>query len=258
MTATFVLSTGRTGSVQLAASLRRHPALRVERSPRPNMRSEAIRYAQWRHGGFARDAWRSGLPLGLWYRAELGVSRRARMRDPARRYVEINNYLLPELRRAVPGARVIQLVRDPRTFIPSALNRGWCLSRHDRRLTAVHTGELSREGWKALAPAAQLAWYWLRANAEIEAAAPAAVIPYERLFGGDREGLRELLEALGVAADFAERLDPGERANATRVAYVPRWEDWEPDWRAACRPWLERAERELGVARLYPDLLASC
>jgi hypothetical protein len=181
------------------------------------------------------------------------------MRGAKERVVEVNNYIfpvLPELRRAFPEARIVHIIRDPRTFLPSALNRGWGLNPHDPRMTPVHTGEMKKDAWKDLTAVKKLCWYWLRTNAMILAAPPVATIPFEKIFGGDHSGFGDILEALGVARDFQAQVDFDAKTNQTPVSYIPGWKGWREEWKEECRPYFEAAEKEIGVRRWYPDLLS--
>jgi hypothetical protein len=255
---TFILSTGRIGSIFLAQQLKRHPQLRLEMSAHPSFRYESFRYLKWRHRAFGNGAYRQWLPLGFYYRRRLAASRRRLLRGGREHFVEINNYLfpmLPELKRAFPSAGIIHIIRDPRTFLPSALNRGWGLNPHDPRMTPLLTGEMTKNEWKGLSAVAKMCWYWLRTNAMIQEAGPVATITFERVFGNDHSGLGDLLEAIGVSRDFQEQVDFKQKTNQTPVAYVAGWKDWPREWKEECRPYFERAEKEFTVTRWYPDLL---
>ncbi len=254
---TFILSTGRIGSIFIAKQLDRHPDLMVKRSP--HHRKESFRYLQWRHRAFKSVSLRQWLPFGLYYRWKLLLMRKSAMLDPRKHYVEVNNYifpLLPELVRAFPRAKLVHVIRDPRTFIPSALNRGWSLNLHDPRMKPFHSGEMTRKEWKALTGIQQTAWYWLRTNEMILDAGPQTTITFESVFKGDHSGFSGILDAIGVPREFTESVEFGRKTNITREFYIPRWEDWENGWREACRPFFERAEEKFRVSRFYPDLLS--
>ena len=253
---TFVLSTGRIGSIFLAKQLDRHPDLLIKRSP--HHRTESFRYLRWRNHAFKNWTCRQWLPFGRYYRWKLASIRRKTMRGSNQHYVEVNNYvfpLYPELKRAFPSAKLIHVIRDPRTFLPSALNRGWCLNPHDPRVKPFHTGEMTKDEWKMLTGAQQLAWYWTHTNSMIQDFEPDATIRFEKIFRGDHSGFGDMLDVIGVPRDFEKAVEFGEKTNRTREFYVPSWENWQPEWREACRPFFDRAEKEFQVSRFYPDLL---
>jgi hypothetical protein len=253
MSVTFVLSTGRTGSVFLKTALAKCDRVTVAPS---GFRHEAQRYVQWQQRSLRRGKLRHHLPMGAWWRWKLYLKRRPLIGRRAH-FVEINNALfplIPELRRAFPGARVIHLIRDPRTFLVSALNRGWALSVHDRRMRASDWGEMSRREWKRLSAVEQLSWFWLRVNRLILDAEPSVTIRFEDLFAPERPGFQQLLDAMGISWDFGSAVS-FERVNHTRVSYVPPWEEWPEAWQAEARRAFEEAERDLRVSRWYPDLL---
>jgi hypothetical protein len=252
----FLFSTGRTGSIFLKDLLRRHTQVNVSES-KPNFRRESLRYLQWKNGTFRKTRFRAFLPLGWYYRWKFKLSRMLPMLD-GRVFLEINNYtfpMLPEIRRAFPFARVILLVRDPRTFLPSALNRGWFVNPHDYRMTGTHTGEIPRSEWQEKTGVQKLAWYWLRTNAMIFQARPDLVIRFEDIFGEHHEGLRKLLEVLEVSSDFITEEVFGQKRNSTSQFYVPRWEDWKPAWRQEAREVFRLAKGDPEISRLYPSLL---
>lgn len=130
-------------------------------------RHEALRCLRWRNGTLRKSRLRHHLPLGAYYGSKYSLSRRWAMRGRGKHFLEVNNYLfpmLPEVSSAFPKARLVHIIRDPRTFLVSAMNRGWFLSVHGEWMGAPDLGEMTRTEWRALAPHQQLSWYWLRTN----------------------------------------------------------------------------------------------
>lgn len=253
---TFILSTGRIGSIFLAKQLDKHPELLVKRSP--HHRKDSFRYLEWCNRAFGSGSYRQRLPLGAYYRWKFAAARRRTMNRWDGHYVEVNNYifpLLPELKRAFPEANLVHVIRDPRTFIPSALNRGWCINRHDPRMKAFHTGEMTKDAWKTLTGAQQLAWYWMRTNAMILEAGPDMTILSETFFADDHKGFGDILDAIGVSRDFVNEVEFDNRTNTTKEFYVPKWEEWRQEWKDGCMPYFEEADRLFGATRFYADLL---
>ena len=253
---TFILSTGRVGSIFLAKQLSKHPELIVRRGP--HYRKESFRYLQWCNKAFNRSKIRQYLPLSLWYQWRLILSRWSLTHKRSCRYVEVNNYIfpfLPEIRKAFPKGRVIHIIRDPRKFIASALNRGWCLNRNDLRMKAFHTGEMPKRQWKKLSGVQQLAWYWMRTNEIILNAKPEATVTFESIFSDNHEGFAKILDIIDVSHDILNQIQFDTKTNETRNFYVPKWNKWKPEWRESCRPYFQEAERLFKVTRFYPDLL---
>lgn len=155
--------------------------------------------------------------------------------------------LLP---RAFPGSNTVFVVRDPRSWVRSWLNRGdghytWRDLRGwlpHTRLRPLHTGETALAArWGRLPLFEKLAWSWGARHRHVLprlAGDPRVrVMRYEDLFeGADKAARFQAMLAFatsfpdGATAPFA--FDPAilaERSHATRGGAFPGWRAWDPD-----------------------------
>lgn len=185
-------------------------------------------------------------------------------------YIESNWYLygfLDALKEVFGRPKILHVVRDPRTFIPSYINYGtfsglkkiaaeflpyWYLKPEQCEAKPAKT-------WKQMSGPERLAWHWHVVNREIDRGAAVygddyLLLKYEDLFpreGGEGggpglpPGLRQLLDWAGLPE--SDRLLPmmrDKKMNASRNRGFPKWSEWdEPTRRAVlarCREQMER------------------
>lgn len=116
-TPVFVLSVGRSGSNMLGDALACSSKLQAAHEPAPHLLD--INYRAW-HGNISHDEIQDAL-------ATRRDSLLARAEAAGQLYVESSHYLsflVPALVERY-NARFIHLIRDGRTFVPSAMQRGW-------------------------------------------------------------------------------------------------------------------------------------
>lgn len=109
--------------------------------------------------------------------------------------------LLPVLRDAFPGAKVVCITREQSTWIKSFQRHGGRYDRTDRvrrsRINPVMLGEASASDWGAMSQAEKLAWEWsLMTTALTQFAstdANARLFTYEDLFLSDDSSMKDLL-----------------------------------------------------------------
>ena len=158
-------------------------------------------------------------------------------------YVEANPYLygfvdlLPEV---FHNARVIHLVRDPRTMVRSALNfnvqRGikWLFS--ELVPNWIIKPELiernPQKHWAQMGPVERMAWYWATVNSHLEKqieSYPNETLRYryEDLFQEDGSGIREIAGWIGLQ-EKSGLLDKmlKIRVNASLGKAMDPWENW--------------------------------
>ena len=170
-------------------------------------------------------------------------------------YIESNWYLygfLEPLKEVFGRPKILHVVRDPRTFIPSYINYGtfsglkkiaaeflpyWYLKPEQKDPDAALR-------WKQMSEPQRLAWHWHVVNQEIDRGKDLygddyLLLRYEDLFprenkgaGGDAAkalppGLTKLLDWVGLPAN--ERLVQlmGDKRNASRNRGFPKWEQWD-------------------------------
>jgi hypothetical protein len=114
----FVLSTGRTGTMQLSAVLNLSPDIFAVHEPRPSLVK------------VAKDAYINGYPEDKWI--DIVQSARdeliAYAHHKQKIYVETNNrltFLAKALSKAFPKSKFIHLHRHPYEVIRSGMRRGW-------------------------------------------------------------------------------------------------------------------------------------
>lgn len=168
-------------------------------------------------------------------------------------YVESNPGLagfLDAFGKVFDDFRVVHVIRDPRTYIPSALQ--WGVFRGMKRVLADYLpfwlpkpdyinpgGELA---WRRMTHPERLAWYWQLINRHLDRAE--SLYPgrymrmtYEALFARDGSGLASLVDWIGLPP--AEKLTlsaNSENVNASKPRKGSRWAEWsDADKRAVLR-----------------------
>jgi hypothetical protein len=156
---TFVLSTGRCGTLWLTRLLRLSKYVYVNHSDYP----ELIRHSRLAYEGYQQR------PQVF---QEIVRATRDEFLLRAYRYgqcyVETNNRMtfFAEAAKAVyPRARFIHLVRHPGDFVRSGLNRGWYAGQQRHELGRIRG---TTPQWEKLSRRAKIAWLWERTNCYIE------------------------------------------------------------------------------------------
>lgn len=213
VTPIFFLSTGRTATQWLAWALNVcYPSVLAVHEPPPMIKPIGLLY----HAGKLKfnDAVRACK------KARMANVRCARILYKKAYYIECNHNLFSlaePLRKAFPGCKIIGLVRDFRTFIPSMANRGY----------ENGVGWLKSDDPKIDTGKKQLAWYW---KEKISAFLPHIdfIVEMEKLlnFWGYwnemvvKLGLKPML--YGEDHDFITN----KHFNAAKRGAMPNWEQW--------------------------------
>jgi hypothetical protein len=240
VTALFVVSTGRTGT-QFLADLFGRLGARASHEPRPKW----LRLASNAHVAGRLSSEQAA-------RLVARVRRQEVERPGAPPWVESSCLvygLVKPLLDTFPDAHVVQVVRDPRTYVTSAM--GWGAYRAAgrplnvvpfRRLAPTQFRPRSRRrlDWAGEGQFERLCWAWAAMNRSMReqgAGSPRfSVVRYEDLFDPVRSGptLRSLCELVGFAANDAtlSRL-AARRINAgKRTPEIPEWSRWSLPERA--------------------------
>lgn len=165
-------------------------------------------------------------------------------------YIESNWYLyglLEALRQIVRDVKVLHVVRDLRTYIPSGINFGQFSGLRALATWFVPYWYLKPEQaphhlrpatpWSQLTQPERLAWHWKIVNGEIDRVAPQfgknfLRMRYEDLFGAEGTGLDQLLDWVRLPDNSGFRARMRERkVNASTTARCPRWGEWDPQGR---------------------------
>lgn len=137
--------------------------------------------------------------------------------------------------------RVVHVVRDPRTYIPSAL--AWGVFRGAKRLLAEflpfwlpkpdHLPDPGGLAWRRMSHPQRLAWYWSFINRHLDRApglypGRCMRITFESLFARDGSGLARLVEWIGLPPTDRLTLSANsENVNASRKRAGTRWAEWD-------------------------------
>jgi hypothetical protein len=241
VTAVFVVSTGRTGT-QFLAELFGRLGARASHEPGPRW----LRLASNAHVAGRLSTERAGRLVARVRRAEVEA-------DGAPPWVESSCLiygLVDPLLSTFPDAHVVQVVRDPRTYLRSAL--GWGAYRAGgrplnvvpfRRLAPTQFTPRTVRGritWARSGQFERLCWAWAAMNRAMreqgEGSARYSIVRYEDLFDPIRSGptLRSLCALAGFDGDDATLARLAEhRVNAGRkTPSVPDWTRWTAGERA--------------------------
>jgi hypothetical protein len=153
--------------------------------------------------------------------------------------------LLRELHEVWPQAKVIVIIRDPRDWVRSWMNKKGRYDRHDwvsrlppGRLTPERVGDSAwKDRWPDLGTFGQLAWEWSFLNrrmlSAISGASYARVFRFEDIFAAGGGTLHELVQFAATHHDRCYRLHDLEKLVRTvknsSTGDMPRWCAWHPD-----------------------------
>lgn len=185
-------------------------------------------------------------------------------------YIESNWYLygfLDALKDVFGRPKVLHVVRDPRTFIPSYINYGtfsglkrmaanflpyWYLKPEQCEQRPSRT-------WKQMSEPERLAWHWHVVNREIDRGAELyggdyLLLRYEDLFAKNSEGalpagMARLLDWLGLPpSEKLLHLMRDKKLNASGDRGFPKWEKWDPAAREAVLAMCGKQMRRYGYS----------
>ena len=230
-----ILSTGRTGTMALAHHYDTcYEQVTGLHEPKPSrlLRLESNRFIA---GRTTPDELREKLRRG---RKRL----LARLKTPV--YIESNWFIygyLDVLRDVFPGPRVVHVVRDPRTCIPSFINFGafrglkwwaanflpyWYLKPEQFEKNPAKT-------WADMSEVERVAWHWKVVNTELNRAKELfgdgyLLMKFEDLFAKDGSGVRRLTDWIGLPQNekMLQQVN-SENVNASPKYTFPKWKDWD-------------------------------
>jgi hypothetical protein len=180
-------------------------------------------------------------------------------------YIESNWYLygfLEAIKEVFGRPKILHVVRDPRTFIPSYVNYGTFSGLKKIAAEFLPYWYLKPEQyeknppkrWSQMSEPERLAWHWHVVNREIDRGAELygndyLLLRYEDIFPREKKaegggnaagagavppGLARLLEWLNLPAnDNLLELMRDRKMNASRNRGFPRWEQWDEPTRSA-------------------------
>jgi hypothetical protein len=217
----FSPSTGRAGSMQLAAVLGLSPDVLAVHEPVPMLLEMGARAFS---DGCEDRCWRDVVHA---VRDELIAF--ANHKDKV--YVETNNrmtFFAPAIADAYPASRFIYLHRHPYEVIRSGLSRGWYSGSHvDFSLIRPRPDDPYSERWAAMHAAEKIAWFWMSVNAgviglfERVGSHRTFALPAKVLFEARDEAISQLFAFVGVNMPPIEKV----RANLSRRLNARRGRD---------------------------------
>ena len=166
-------------------------------------------------------------------------------------FLDSNNHLyafVVDFQELIPAVKVLHLVRDPRTYIPSHLN--WAHSRPKSYLANFIIpfwqpnpwlcGEVSFFYYIKMSAAERFAWIWQFKNRMLNSLEESGV-PYMRVrledMAKSTEVQDEISAFLGVDKNNVDWPAGGRKINKSTSSRIPSYSDWPEDWVISMRKW---------------------
>ncbi len=232
----FIVSSGRTGTKALAHHLGKcYESVFAVHEPRPSWR---LRRASGRAICGRMSAERLASLLARSRRSLVsGISQSI--------YVESNPFLwgfLEAFAEVFDHPLVLHVVRDPRTYVRSAINWGACRGIKNLANTYLpywhpHPEQLSASDipWKQMTDIQRMAWYWKIVNTELNRGeiihgSRYLRMRFEDLFNRDGSGLRQFAAWVGIPwKDDLLSSANAEKVNASQGVSCPPFKQWPED-----------------------------
>jgi hypothetical protein len=234
----FILSTGRTGTKALAEGLAGGGVHSPHQPPFSRLLTIASNY--YLHGWLPKSAL-------VW------LVRRTRIpqieRSHCRFYVQVFSldYLPARIvAEQHPDTRIVQIVRDPRTFVPSYLN--WIHTRFKSFVankfvpgwhpSGFFTKERSWRNWSQMSEFQRVCWHWSFKNRTIESlfknTSHYTLVRFEDLFLGEERQivLQSMVSFLGIPYRDRYKSVYRQAKNPSRKTYCSDWHQWAPERQA--------------------------
>lgn len=227
----FVLSTGRVGTKTLAAlaGLSRHVIALHE--PIPKLYALSSLYYRCNTGTFHDEVF-----------AEAFLTARREIFRYAlsfgRGYVETSpqvTFLAPVIRIAVPNARFIHIVRDPKNFVRSGMRRGWYFNHpmDNTRLKPIHQSDDYR-CWNQWETVEKIFWLWKETNVWINRFMQSVptekklFLHSENIFLNKEEDINKFFDFLNVPKPPDKRIKKilSKKLNAQKSGDFQEISDW--------------------------------
>ena len=154
---TFVIASGRSGTLFLASLLKSDPLCHVYHEP---VQFEEIAHLR---ALMRPDSTESYLNKFRRYDIQNRI-----LRDNCQKYVEVNGYLrlhAADLKKTFPNCRIIHLVRDPRNVVRSHMNRSVLTDEHPiYHQKMKNPPPLTNDEWRHMTRFEKLSWLWQYEN----------------------------------------------------------------------------------------------
>ncbi len=234
----FVLSTGRTGTQNLAALLSLAKGVRALHEPRPKLFGLSHKAYHYGNHPAVRETLAEAFIVA---RQDLILAWAA----CGAIYVETSpqvTFLAPTIARVCPTAKFIHLVRDPHAVVRSGMRRGWFQGQQadPYRITPLPQDPYYAR-WDTLTPFEKNAWLWAETNRWIHAFLTSLppehglLVRAEDIFAGNQSTLEKLFAFVGAADVPSEKAIQRvlrKRLNAQKQGDFPPPHDWPPSWHA--------------------------
>jgi len=175
-------------------------------------------------------------------------------------YIESNHFLhgfLEALDELFEAPKIIHIVRDPRTYVPSHLNHGTL--RGLKGLAARyypfwmikpdHYETNPKKRWRQMSHPERMAWRWKTINAELNRGKSLfgsryLRVRFEDTFAKNGSGLDRVTDWIGLPRNPRLLAEANrQKVNVSRYSYCPPWQQWNPALKqlviAHCRDLME-------------------
>lgn len=219
----FILSTGRTGTQFLAHHFDRDPRVCALHEPVP---SRGLRFWTVAYLEGAVDQGSMSRTLRV-YRTGFFD----KISEPI--YIESNNFLAGFAETLIDEfdePTLIHVVRDPRSYVRSAINKGAAKGLKGLTNRYVPFSHLGLESDSENPTVQRTARYWTLVNSHLRTTgqdyAGYHLYRYEDLFQGDSAAFKELADLIGIRDPAINRFMEGGRINESPRELMPPWDQW--------------------------------
>lgn len=234
---TFVLSTGRVGTKTLAALAGLSTRIIAFHEPTPKLYDLSSLYYRC-HTGTVNNA--------IFAEAFL-TARRERFNyalSLGKGYVETSpqvTFLAPAIRTAVPQAKFIHVVRNPKAFVRSGMRRGWYINHpmDGTRLNPLHQSA-EHKYWQQWGPAEKICWLWKETNIWINRFMQSLpmenklFLHSENIFLNEQEDIKKFFDFLNIPQPHDKKIKKilSKKLNAQKTGEFHEVSEWSDELHA--------------------------
>jgi len=172
---------------------------------------------------------------------------------PAKIYIESNNNVtvsMYELKKVFPKIKFIHVIRDPRTYIGSSINKinksnsldytMYSPTDNRPRITPMDYNEnITQKDWIGFSQFKKVAWYWAKMNNLILDYSSnnnnIITVKYEDIFlSDDHKGLNHILDFIGLSKDTSNHKFPLTKkmneASGTKDVGINQWTEEQKEF----------------------------